>query len=957
MDDPRTVDDPRTPDGDALVGRDAELDRLFRTVDREPSADQVLVLAGDAGTGKTALLDAAVRRARTRGVRVLRAEGSEPEARLAFSGLHQLLRPVLDGLERLPDRQRAALSGAFGLETTRNPDPGTDPAPGPDTGAQAGAPDRMLTGLAVLTLLSDLGERGPLLLVLDDAQWLDRASLDALAFAARRLDAEPVTLLAGVRAGEPLPGFGAHWPPLVLGPLDAAAAGRLLDLQPRRPTGRARTRVLDQAQGNPLALAVLARAATDADGATAGPYAPVGATGAGPLPLTDHLERVFAARLAGLPGPTTRALLLLAAVDTADAEAVVRAGLPGTDDPAWRPAEEAGLVRATGRGIRFRHPLMRSAAYHAAPAAARRTAHLALAETLHDEPDRRAWHLAAAAYGPDADVAAALERTADRARRRGGHAAAAQALQRAAELAPERADSARLLVAAAADAVLTGDLPWVDELVATACERTDDAPLLAAATLYAGRLAAFTARHTVVFARLTRAAEQWAATQPSAALDLLAAAAVVCFYSGEDAQRQQIRRLLERLPGDGPYAWPHLWIRALADPYEDRAERAALLPRLLAGAERRPERLTSLAVLAWLLDETPQAVRAFDEADAHWRARGALPEGLGGAAAWAYVEHGRWEQAREVCRQVTAGAALAGLDHAVACAASVDAVVLAFRGETAAARARADDALALIDPAESRTVAVYVRRALAAAAAAEGAYETAYDQLRTVFTADGEPAHYHVSHPALAELAAAAVHSGHDAHRTEAVSIVERAARRLGDGASPRLRALIARARALLAAPEDAETHFRTALSEPALERRPFEHAQTQLDYAEWLRRRRRITEARPLLTAALETFVRLGARPWAERARAESRAAGLDLADARPDALAVLSPQQREIIALAARGLTNREIGEKLYLSPRTVSSHLYRSFPKLGVTGRAQLRDLVEPGPPARTPVRARS
>jgi DNA-binding CsgD family transcriptional regulator/uncharacterized protein YciW len=282
----------------------------------------------------------------------------------------------------------------------------------------------------------------------------------------------------------------------------------------------------------------------------------------------------------------------------------------------------------------------------------------------------------------------------------------------------------------------------------------------------------------------------------------------------------------------------------------------------------------------------------------------------------------------------------------VACAAAVDATVLAYQGDTAAARARVEDVLALIDPVESRSVSVYALRALGAAAIADGAYETAYDQLRGVFTADGTPVHYHASYPALADLAAAAARGGRSA---EAAVIVERSARALADSASPRLCALVSRARALLANPEDAEPHFRAALADPGLERWPFERAQTLLDLAEWLRRRRRVTEARGPLAEALRTFRRLGARPWIERAGSEARAAGLDVTDPAPDALARLSPQQQQIIRLAARGLTNREIGERLFLSPRTVGSHLYRSFPKLGVAARSQLRDLVEDVPPA--------
>ncbi|GHH63329.1 DNA-binding CsgD family transcriptional regulator/molybdopterin-guanine dinucleotide biosynthesis protein [Streptomyces umbrinus] len=910
---------PEPDPSEPFVGRDAELARLFHAVD-SASANPVVMLVGDMGTGKSALLDRAVRRAEAGGARVLRAEGSESEASLAFSALHQLLRSAPAAVDVLPERQRAAIQDAFGVAPS---------APG-----HSSAPDLMLIGVAVLSLLSALGGQRPVLVVLDDAQWFDRASLDALSFVARRLEGEPVTMLLAVRGGDHLPGFDRHVPTLTLGPLDSAAANRLLDLQPKSPAGRTRTHILDQAGGNPLALVELTRAATAHDAAT-------GMPSAGPLPLTDHLERIFAARLNGLPAATTRALLLLAAMDSVDTAIAVSAGLPDAEDETWLPAEQAVLVRRTGRDVRFRHPLVRSAVYHAASLGARREAHLALAEMLRDEPDRRAWHLAAACPGPDAAVSAELERTAARARRRGGHAAAAKALQRAAELAPRREDSARLLVEAASAAVFTGDLAWVEELAATARTRTDDASLLASAAVQAGRLAILTVRHTTVFSRLTDAAEELAVSQPAAALDLLAGAAVVRFYSGEDTQRRRIQDILGRLPEDAAPAGLRTWVRAVSDPFDGRAHLVSLLPQLAAEAEARPEQLTTVGIMAWLLDETPRAVRAFDEAFDRWELRGPLPEGLGGAVAWAYVERGRWDQAREACARTTAVGRVTGLDHAVACAATVDATVLAYQGHASSARARADETLALTDPLESRSVCVYARRALGAAAAAEGAYETAYDQLRMVFTADGAPVHYHASYPALADLAAAAVRSG---RREEAAAIVERSARALADDASPRLRALISRARGLLADPEDAEPHFRAALADPVLEHWPFERAQTLLDFAERLRRRRRIAEARGPLTEALEIFRRLGAHPWIERARAESRAAGLGVTDTAPDALAELSPQQQQIIHLAARGLTNREIGERLFLSPRTVSSHLYRSFPKLGITARSQLRDLIE-------------
>nr|WP_309248737.1 AAA family ATPase [Streptomyces sp. MNP-20] len=920
-----------------MVGREPEWARVLRTVDSAP-AGHVLMVVGELGAGKSALLERAAARAAAGGARVLRAEGSASESGLAFSALHQLLRPVLAEADRLPDGQRAAVRDAFGA--------------GPATAG----PDLMLLGVAVLSMLSGLGDHRPVFVVLDDAQWCDRASPDVLAFAARRLAGEPVTLLIGALGEDRLRGFDRRTPVLALEPLDEAAAHRLLDVQPKSPTGRTRARILDQARGNPLALVELARAAS-VPGAAPGPPS------AGPLPLTDRLEQVFAARLHGLPGATARALLRLAAMDSVDSAIVGRAGLLPAEDAVWPPAERAGLIRRAVPGVpgvRFRHPLVRSAVYHAASPAARRAAHRALAALLRDEPDRRAWQLAAACQGPDAAVSAELERTAARARRRGGHAAAAEALQRAAELSPRRADGARLLVEAASAAVFTGDLAWVEELTAAARARTDDPVLLASAAVRAGRLAVLTARHSVVFARLADAAEELAPTQPAAALDLLAGAAVVRFYSGDEGQLRRVRDILRRLPEDPSSRDSRAWVRAVSDPVGHRGELVSLLPRSAAEARARPERLTTVGIMAWLLDETPLAVRAFDEAFDRWAARGPLPEGLGGAVAWAQVERGRWERAREACARTAVIGRAAGLDHAVACAAAVEATVLAFQGDTAAARARAEEALSLVDPLESRSVHVYARRALGTASAVEGAYEAAYGQLRRCFTADGAPVHYHASYPALADLAAAAVRCG---RREDAGEIVERAARVLADDASPRLRALIGRARGLLAGagPDtgeaesaesagdagDAEAHFRAALADPVLEYWPFERAQTLLDLAERLRRRRRVAEARGPLAEALETFRRLGARPWVERAGAESRAAGLDVTDPAPDALAELSPQQRQIIGLAARGLTNREIGERLFLSPRTVGSHLYRSFPKLGVTARSQLRDLLEDRP----------
>ncbi|GAA4554412.1 helix-turn-helix transcriptional regulator [Amycolatopsis samaneae] len=854
-----------------MFGRDAETAAVLGLT------GGVLIVTGEPGSGKSALLELA---AGAHEGRVLRMTGGETERHLPFAGLHQLLRPVLGDVAALPGRQRSALLGAVGLEAT-------------------GTPDRLLIGVALLALLSDLAARSPVLVVADDLQWIDAGSRELLAFAARRVGDEPLAVLAATRDPAGFAGF----PALPLGPLDVRAANALLDRQPRPPAGRRRLRVLDQAAGNPLALVELART----DSADEDPAAE------DPLPPTDRLTRVFAADLGALPEATRHALLLVAVDELAAAGHV----------EALAPAETAGLLRITGGRVRFRHPLVRSAIYHSVPLAERRRAHRELAVSLAGEPDRRAWHLAAAADGPDEEIAAALEETAGRARERGGHAAAASALERAAELSPRRHDRARRLVAATGAAAYTGQPRWVEQLAAKAEASSDDDALRAEASLRVGQVLTLSAEHATALSLLLRAAEVPALHRTAVAL-----AAVAAFYAGDERERLAVRALA----GDDP------WVLALTDPVPRRAELAAALPALVERAGTDPGRLTSLGGMAWLLDETEQAVRIFDEALHRWRMRGALPAGLGCSAGWAYLDHGRWAQARTAAENATPAGS--GMPHLEAAGRSLEAAALALTGDAGEARSVASAGLSLVDPDRSRAVGVRLRWALGMAGVAEGDYEAAYEQFRLMFTAEGDPAHYACSYAGLAELAAAAARTGHE---TEAAEIVARAEKRLAEDRSPRMRALIHRARALLE-PEDAESHFEQALADPATAQWPFERAQILLDYAEWLRRRRRITDARPKLLAAAEIFRRLGARPWIDRAQGELRAAGVDAEPATPDALTSLTPQQQHIIRLAAQGLSNREIGERLFLSPRTVGSHLYRSFPKLGVTARSQLRDLIE-------------
>ncbi|AHH99654.1 AAA family ATPase [Kutzneria albida] len=846
-----------------LIGRDGERAAVLGLT------SGVLLLTGEPGAGKSSLLDLA---AGDTSRRVLRVTGTQDEADLPYAGLHQLLHPVLAETAALPRRQREALHGAFGLTDHR--------------------PDRLLIGIAVLALLSELG---PLLVVADDVQWLDQGTRAVLAFVGRRVEDEPLALLLAARAET---GF-AEFPTLPLGPLDELAANELLDRQPNPPVGRQRLRVLALAAGNPLALVELARVDSAED----------------LLPLPERLERIFAADLAALPAHTRHALLL-AATDTADLVATRYAA-------ELAPAERAGLLHAVGGRLRFRHPLIRSAVHHAAPLDTRRRAHLELAELLAAEPDRRAWHLASAAVSPDEPVAQALEDTASRARQRGGHAAAATALERAAELSPDPHERARRFVLAAGDAVATGQAPWVEALATRVGTLTGDPTLLALADLRLGQVLTVTSRHESAVDVLLRAA-----ACPEVAEQALASAAVACFYSGDEPRR---RRVHELAAGGDP------WTRALTDPLAHREELTSVLPELVERAAGDPQRLTAVGAMAWMVDETALAVRIFDDALHRWRARGELPTVLDCSAGWAYLDHGDWAQARLAASNAAGLAANAKLGHLSAALQSLQAGALALQGEVDQARRLAQHVLATIQPGRSRAVATRARWALGMAAVASGDHEAAWEQFRAVFTAAGDPVHYHMSPPAIAELAAAAVRTG---HQDEAAEVLARTQKRFAGATSPRMHALIRRARALL---HNEEPDFLAALGDPATTQWPFERAQVLLDHAEWLRRQRRILDARPRLAEALEVFQRLGARPWIARAQAELRAAGVESPAAAAHAVTELTPQQQQIVRLAASGLSNREIGERLFLSPRTVGSHLYRSFPKLGVTARSQLRDLV--------------
>ncbi|QUQ62371.1 helix-turn-helix transcriptional regulator [Kutzneria sp. CA-103260] len=475
---------------------------------------------------------------------------------------------------------------------------------------------------------------------------------------------------------------------------------------------------------------------------------------------------------------------------------------------------------------------------------------------------------------------AALEERARHAVSRGAYATAARLLERAGH--PLRA---------AELAILVGYPGWAQELLSRVDGRQ------AEVSLRRGQALALTPRRDAAQRLLVDAAKEL--SEPLAS-EAVASAAIVAYYTG--------RR--DGVHGDS------LWVRALVDPSSVSSAEIADVPD-------DPAQLTAYGTMAWLIDETAVAIELFERATDLAQ----LPDVLRCAAGWAYLEAGQWASARLVAAASARAAADGDLPHTSAAATILDATVLALQGDSSSARSLALDALASMTPRASGSVIARGRWALGLAAMADGDFESAYDQFRLMFADE----HYQITRLAVADLAAAAARTGHDVS-----SIV--------DGIEPfsrRQRMLLARARAL-STPDFPEPHFLAALADSA--DWPFDHARTQLDYAEWLRRRLRPAEARPHLVAALETFRRLGARPWISRTLAELRAAGVRDVDAAPNRLLELTPQQQEIVRLAAQGLSNKEIGERLFLSPRTVGSHLYRSFPKLGVTSRGQLHQFFQ-------------
>ncbi|MEV5652320.1 AAA family ATPase [Nocardia sp. NPDC052254] len=886
----------------ALVGRDSELKYLDELIAGITERGGAVLIEGAAGIGKTALLRELPAMASVAGVRVLSVTGTAAERELPYAGLHQIVFPLRSGIAALPPTQAAALDAALGL-------------------ADLPAPSEYLTGSALLTLLSDRAAERPLLVLVEDLHWLDRPSAAVLAFLARRLESEPIVLAATSRDGIATPLSEAGAEVLSLSRLTDDEAALLLDTGVPGLDHPTRSRVLAAAAGNPLALTELP---SNLD------------AGSTELPLTERLERAFGLRAGQLPEPT-RTALLAAALDELSVPQTVRAAAVLLDSPVdegvLAPAVDARLIDIDSGAVRFRHPLMRSAIPAAAEPRLRRRAHAALAATLDEHPDRAARHRAAAVVGPDDTAARDLAATAERALRRGGVAAAIAALEQSAYLSETARLRAERLLRAAELAVETGDRDTVERLLGAAGELTPRQQGLA--TWLRSGFDDGVGEDPARVTELARLAESVAAEgDRDLAMRILWGTAMRCFWSEPGPAARRV--LLEvadglGLPGDDPRI---VAITAYVAPFE---RGAAVLRDLRARAGTTgtdPEMDRCLGSAALQIGAFDLAARFSAAAITGLRAQGRL--GLLTRAlavrAWSCARTGDLSGAATAAAEAQRLGPETGQHFMYALAVAVGAEIAALRGDFDEATEAADRAQAIGLAVAARPVLATVQRARALIAGGQGRYEDALADLRRVLD-PADPA-YQLALGAytVGDLAEAAVRSGRTDDIEGIIGALEDTGRHTP---APALRIGLRCARALL---DPTEERFAAAL-EAGLTAWPLERARVQLAYGEWLRRQRRVVESRAQLRAARDGFDALGARPWAERARRELRGAGETSPRRDPDARDALTPNELGIAQLAAEGLTNREIGQRLFLSHRTVSTHLYRIFPKLGITSRGEL------------------
>ncbi len=914
----------RPPPGEPapIVGRDDELRLLHDFVGRLRVRGEALLLSGDAGVGKTMLLDAAAQHARAQGYRVVHAAGVEFEADVSFAALHLALQPLLGELGNLTEWHRDALTTALGLREGPRSNP-------------------LLLSNATLALLAAAASSAPLLLIIDDMPWIDRASAAVLGFVARRLSQIPVGLLAASRTGEDSLLNQAGLPTLIIPPLTDTAAHTLLTSRYPAMSARTRQRLVAEAQGNPLALLELPAALQER---------PVAADASSPLPavlpLSGRLQATFAARLQPLPSQTRR--LLLAAVldgtgDLATLDAV--AGAPAAD--ALARAERAGLIRVDHGGgrVTFRHPLIRSAVVGLAAADERRAIHRTLAALHSAEAARRAWHLAQAATGPDEDVAALLQSVAHVNLWRGDSVGAIGELLRAAELSPAGPDRARRLAEAAyLGETVTGDMHDVGPLLSEARHADPEhagglAGAVAQAYYLLNSRGEVDAAHQMLV-REINALEDPADGHDKVLVETIQTLLQICHFGGRAQLWEPFDVALGRLTPRPPERIA-LAASTLSDPVHRALPVLGRLDAVIAEQDREtsPARIVRTGVAALYVDRLPRYRDPLWRAVQHGREGGAVTSAIEAllllsADGWFA---GTWDDVLATAAEASALCQEHGYPLLAGMSLSYPALVAAARGEHDKTLALTSQLASWGGPRRALLLTQRAHHARALDAAGRGDFEAAYSSAATVTppgTLDDTPQSLWV----LFDLVEAAMRTGRrDAARAHVQAMLDTNVASL----SPRLAMLVAGATALL--DDEMNDTFERALTVPDAALWPFDFARVQLTYGERLRRDRATGDARRHLSAAREIFDQLGAAPWAARASSELRATGTPVAHGqRPDPV-TLTPQQREIATLAAAGLTNKQIGERLYLSHRTVATHLYQIFPKLGVTSRAALRDAL--------------
>jgi DNA-binding CsgD family transcriptional regulator len=876
----------------------------------------VLVLRGEAGIGKTVLLEWAAGQAQD--MQLARVAGIQAEMGMGFAGLHQLLVPFLGGLDGLPGPQWQALESAFGLVA------------GP-------VPDRFLVGLAALTLLTDAAAGQPVLCLVDDAQWLDQVSVEVLGFIARRLYADRVGMLFTVRAGEDPAAALAGLPEMTVGGLSEEVAGELLAGSAAGPVdGQVSRQIVANTAGNPLALVEAAAELTPGELSGAVPLG-------WPLRFGGRLEELYLSRVRALPASTQTLLLLAAADPSGDAALVWKAARQLGIDP--QAGEMAGVERLVSwePRVRFRHPLIRSAAYYAAPAPARRRGHQALA-TVTDpdaDPDRRAWHLAEAAVGPDEHIAAGLERSADRAQARGGLAAAAAFLERAAALTPDPARRAERTLAAAQANRQAGAFGKALELVAAAEAGPLDEFQNARVDWLRGQIAFASGLGSDAPPLLLKAAKRLEPLNLDLARETYVDAWQAAFFAGYLAgagDLVEVSRAARLLP---PPAHPPRPVDLVLDGFAllvaDGPAAAAPVLRQATSAFASPD-IPEEEILRWGFIATVADEALWD--DEGWRVtvrQVHLARDVGALDQLPILLN------RMAVETVWSGdfAAATSLiaEAATVCEATGSRLAAIAAMMLAAFRGREAEAVPLIQSiieqatAEGQGVSVTVAHWVAAVLYnGLGRYEEALATARQASTLK----HVYVSVWALPELIEAAARTGNP---RIADDTLDRLTEMTGAGGTQHGLGIEARSRALLSEGEAAEIYYREAIGRLSNARRRPELARAHLLYGEWLRRQRRRRDARDQLRTAFEMFDSMGMDAFAGRARAELRATGEQARSRSPGAPEVLTPQEEQIARLVAEHLSNREIAARLFISASTVEYHLRKIFRKLGVSSRTQL------------------